>query len=424
MKLILWIVCCSMAASTAIAQHQREAIYAEFVLYNKRKRLEKDLRDNIVGRTFLQEINEDNEHRFEAACNAITQFQFTGDTVQAGFQKMLEAYPRLHNDTRRALLEALYAVYPSEYQSKVHAILLSESDPRLFAMASVYLYRNDNSIENTNQIKISMVEQFPDYDSSDLLLELERYIDLEAQTRKKPIPALKDLIQYQQRLGNKVIWSFQRWNRDYPGMAAVQNADGSFIKRSDGRIMLFEQLARSGSSLPFFLTNGNTPQGLYRIQGTGISRNNFIGPTPNIQLLMPFEDSLSKFFLNAWDSSAQPLTQYSDLLPPSWRSYRPLRESFYAGKIGRSAIIAHGSTIDPEYFRGKNYYPLTPTQGCLCTKELWNVTNGRLLVSEQFNLFSAFMATPGHSGLLIVVNLNDEPGPVTREELERLIPVR
>jgi hypothetical protein len=98
-----------------------------------------------------------------------------------------------------------------------------------------------------------------------------------------------------------------------------------------------------------------------------------------------------------------------------------MMEAWNAGRIGRTEIIAHGSTIDPEYFKDKPYYPLTPTQGCLCAKELWNPTSGHLLVSEQFNLVSAFGSTSGSRGYLYVVNLDDQQKPVGRQEIEALV---
>jgi hypothetical protein len=42
-------------------------------------------------------------------------------------------------------------------------------------------------------------------------------------------------------------------------------------------------------------------------------------------------------------------------------------------------------------------------------------------VSEQFNLYSAFLSTPGNKGYLIVVNLDDQQKAVTREEIEKKI---
>jgi hypothetical protein len=248
----------------------------------------------------------------------------------------------------------------------------------------------------------------------------------------------------QRRIGQKVIYSFQRWDRDYPGLAIVQNADGRFVRDGQGRLQVFEQLARSGPDLPYFITNGSTPQGIYSIQGTDVSRTNFIGPTPNLQLLLPFEGSWAHYFQQSQDSTEIPgrtetpgqalapgqadeasaggapgidsLRLYRELLPPEWREYTPMMEAWTAGRIGRTEIIAHGTTIDPEYFKDKPFYPLTPTMGCLCAKELWNPTSGHLLVSEQFNLVSAFLATPGRKGYLYVIDVDDQHKPVSLGE--------
>ncbi len=186
----------------------------------------------------------------------------------------------------------------------------------------------------------------------------------------------------------------QRHNRDYPGMAIVQNADGTFMRNAEGRLMVFEQLARSASGLPYFIPDGNTPQGVYSIQGTATTYNKLIGPTPNLQLIMPYERKWNTYF-HAGDSTVySPASDmfwaYQQLLPPALRNSNALAEAYYAGKLGRNPIIAHGTTIDPEYFRNKPWYPLTPTMGCLCAKELWNVSNGRLLVSDQYNLDERF----------------------------------
>jgi len=109
------------------------------------------------------------------------------------------------------------------------------------------------------------------------------------------------------------------------------------------------------------------------------------------------------------------------LLPPSMRNMPFVTEAFYAGKSGRNSIIAHGTTIDPEYFRNKPWYPLTPTMGCLCSKEIWNVTNGKLLESDQFNLVNAFSATAGNKGYLYVIDLDNQKKQVSRAELERVV---
>jgi hypothetical protein len=276
-----------------------------------------------------------------------------------------------------------------------------------------------------NTLKIKMVENFPGYDTLDVLVELERYFNNYQHRPALDAGDIATLFRYQARLQKKVIYSFQRYNRDYPGMAIVQNADGRFMRHADGRLMVFQQLARSASNLPYFIKNGNTPQGVYSLLGTAVANNKLIGPTPNLQMIMPFENKWERYFQYptgmSWNPATDSLQLYLDLLPPSWRGAAFARESFYAGKIGRNAIIAHGSTIDPEYFRDKPFYPLTPTNGCLCAKELWNISNGRLLVSEQFNLVSAWNATPGSKGYLYVINVDDQQRAVTREDVESFV---
>ena len=422
----IWLVQFAIALAftwPVTGQTARENIYSSFALFSKRTQLQKELREQTIGATFAMPLDSDNEHKFESACLAISQFQFRGDDIKDGLGRMLNQYDELQYDTRRALLEAVYAVYPHQFQEEIEKVMGTETYPKLFAMCAAYRFRADPSVENSNAIKISMVEQFPHYDSLDLLLELEKYLNHSLQQKKNATPPLKDLVEYYRNSGRKVIYSFQRWNRDYPGMAIVQQANGQLMRHPDGRLMIFEQLARSASDLPYFITNGSTPQGIYSIRGTAVSGNNFIGPTPNLQLLMPYEGKWEQYFQlptdAIWDTTKNVLDLYHELLPASWRNYAPIHEVFYAGLIGRSEIIAHGTTIDPQYFIDKPYYPLTPTMGCLCAKEIWNVTNGKLLISEQFNLVSAFTATPGSKGLLVVINLDDQQKPVTRAELEQ-----
>jgi len=404
-----------------LCQSSREDIYSDFVLYNKRERLNKDLRENIISKTFAQHLDSNNEHKFESACKAISQFMIANEDVEKGFEQLFNQYDFIPYPTKRAFLEAVYGVYPTNYHKKVQLILEKETNPKLFAMSALYLYRMDSTLENVNHIKIRMIEQFPGYDTLDILSELEEYLHHHYSSTHRKTPDLVRLFAHQQTHGNKIIYSFQRWNRDYPGLAIVQNADGNFMRNAGGRLMVFQQLARSASDLPYFLTNGSTPQGIYSIQGTAVARNNYIGPTPNLQLLMPHEKNWEKYFHHPIDSTQDTLRLYQQLLPETWNTYTPMFEAWNAGKIGRTEIIAHGTTIDPEYFKDKPYYPLTPTMGCLSAKEVWNITSGKLLVSEQFNLVSTYIATPGQKGFLFVINIDNQHKSVTREEMERWV---
>ena len=467
---------------TAHAQSRREDIYSASVLYQKRMAMDKDLRERITGRNMSLPLDSNTEDKYMSACWAVSQFLIYNPSVEHGFDTLFYHYPDLSYDTKKALLEAVYAVAPQNYSDRIHNILDNETDPKLFALCAAYLYRTDTSTGNGNTLKIRMVEKFPDYDSLPLLHELADYLSYHTQRIRHQPPNLAILFEYQRTKRQKTIYSFQRWDRDYPGLAIIQDENGRFIKDAQGRLQIFQQLARSGSDLPYFITNGSTPQGIYSIQGTDVSRINLIGPTPNIQLLMPFEDTWEKFFHQETDTllqtpntpdqntdalqshsltnslqpqapihslqphsltnSLQPhsiantlqpqasidslqtyLQAYLQLLPPDWRAYTPMLEAWSAGRIGRTEIIAHGTTIDPEYFKDKPFYPLTPTMGCLCAKELWNPTSGHPLVSEQLSLVNAWRHTSPnesstHSGYLYVINIDDQHTPLTRTEVE------
>ncbi|HEY4337418.1 MAG TPA: hypothetical protein VGM89_16015 [Puia sp.] len=400
LAMLLWLV-----AAAGFAQTRREDIYTDFVLYNKRVALENDLRDRVVAKHFSAPLDSNTEDGYLSALWAVEQFLFDGPVVEAGFDRLFAGYAGLSMDTRRALLEAVYAVAPERYREKVADVMAGEADAHLFALCAVYLFRTDTGTDNANALTIRMVERFPGYDTMPVLHELQRYIHFV----RPGLPAVGELFAWGREKGVKTIYSIQRWDRDYTGLAIVQNADGSFVRDGNGRLQVFEQLARSGPGLPYFLTNGNTPQGVYSITGTDISKTNYIGPTPNLQLLLPGEGKVDT------------LERYRALLPAGWREYAPMYEAWAAGAIGRTEIIAHGTTIDPDYYKGKPFYPLTPTMGCLCAKELWNVTTGHPLVSEQNNLVNAFLATPGRKGFLIVVNLDDQRRAVSREEVEALV---
>ncbi len=403
----LLLVAAILISLDSSAQFIPEPIHSDFVLYQKRIAFDKHMREQIINATFAQPLDSNTEEKYREACWAISQFLLRSPEIQKGFHTIFNNYSLLEEETRRSLIEAVYGVYPVEYKAEINKLIQNESIPKLFAMQAAYLYKLDQSAANVNYLNALLVKRFPNYFEYAILAELEKYLQSHQSFVTQPTPGFASLFDHRKQAKQKTIYSFQRWNRDYPGLAIIQNEDGSFAKDSTGKLLVFQQLARSASDLPYFLTNGSTPQGIYSIQGIAISRQNLIGPTPNIQLVMPGEAD-SVFWHSPYDSARTLLENYLDLLPVSWRDYAPITESFYAGKIGRTEIIAHGTTIDPDYYKDKPFYPLTPTMGCLCARETWNIFNGTLLESEQLNFSKAFLATPGTTGYLIVINLDNQ----------------
>lgn len=374
---------------------------------------ERTIRTNLSG-----PLDAETEYRFQSAFYTVTQFLIDDSIVFAGFDKVIQRYDALEWETRRSFLEAVYALNPKKYTNAIETILSKEIHPKGAAMAALFVFRNDS----TKQKKIiyTINRRFPDYTNVPVLSELMKWMLTGTVIKEEKLPDLNELFASQNEHRRKMIYSFQRKNRDYPGIAIIQGEDGKFVRDENGELITIRQLARSASNLPYFITNGNTPQGIYSLQGVDISANLLIGPTPNIQMIMPFE-KYWKWFFHADADSTYPLLSYLNILPESWRDYLPVQEAFFAGKTGRTEIIAHGSTIDPVYFTGKPFYPISPTLGCLCAPENWNVTTGKLTTSEQFRLVDTYYSQPGNDGYYIVLNLDDKKQAVSREEIEMLV---
>lgn len=334
---------------------------------------------------------------------------------------MFEQYYRLDASTRQALLTAVYGIYPVTFKDNIQQVLPYERDPKLFAIAALYDYRADSSLSNRNRLLRQMDKQFAASNQNPLFIQLRSYLLRHISDRQTPTPSVLELFRYQQLWKQKTVYSFQRWDRNYSGLCIVQYEDGHFARDKNGQLKIFRQLARSGSGLPSFITNGNTPQGIYRIAGSRVSIDKLIGPTPTLQSILPFQSD-SVFFRNLpYDSTGTKLDNYKLLLPPSWQSYTPMQESFWAGAIGRRYIVIHGSTLDGSFFKDWSFYPNSPTDGCLSTLESWDSITGGIDQSDQLDLVNTFHATPGGLGLLEVVNLDNQKKNVTAAEINTLV---
>ncbi len=394
-------------------------IHTDFVKQERRSRFDQYLQNNTIAETFSSDLDEDSEDAFESSCLSATQFMIRNDYVKSGLNKMIAAYNTLSFSTKRAMLAAIYSLYPTQYKDAVTVIFNTEKDPKLFSITAAYLCRIQPDYAFQRKVSLN-IGKIPGGDTLLVLIELRKYIANYNIQKSKQTPNLIDLFVAQKTHQIKTVYSFQRWNRNYAGLAVVQLEDGSFCRDENGKLLVFRQLARAATNLPYFLTNGNTPQGIFSINGTDVSRNLLIGPTPNIQTILPFERDYIYWFMG-YDSLRTPYDNYTQLLPTTWRNYMPITEAFYAGKCGRSEIIMHGTTIESKYFQKEHFFPLAPTDGCLCANETWNAEDGTLAKSDQLGLVNTFNRTPERRGLLFVINISNDAKPVSVLDIEPYI---
>ena len=397
-------------------------LYASYTTKAAREKMNERIIKNTITKNLSLPITEDTEGYWEDAFNAMQVFDVKTPFTQ---QKVLQAFDSVEwrsPSFQRSLLEVTYAMFPDTFDTLVLDLIDKTFYNKIFAMGVECLLNTSSADVYKESLYTLMLEKFgAEFYKDPTLLMLSK--KLISNYEDEPLfieKVLPELLNRNFLRGKVIMYSFQRKNRDYPGTVILRNAAGNFITDSSGEIFNIPQLARSISGLPFYLTNGNTPAGIYRMYGFGVSMSNFIGPTANIQMGMPVELSLQKFFDDTTIlDSAWTIDWYQKLIPPYLKDYLPLYNSYYAGLIGRREVIAHGTTIDPRYYNNKSWYPLTPTQGCLCTKEIWE---GKRVESDQQKLVNGLLKAGGAKGYCVVIEVDDKQAPVTLKDIKPYLP--
>jgi hypothetical protein len=397
-------------------------LYTSYTTNAARLKLKERLIKNSITKNLLLPLSDSTEEDWEDAFSAIEVMEYNTPFTRGKIHAAFDSIEKRSISFQRALLEVAFTNYPGQFRLQTESLLNQTLDPKIFAMCAEYLIQNKNDSGLKNKISTKLFEKFGDsFLINPVLSTLQgRLIKPVSKKIFTVKEVLKQILNKNFLPGKIVMYSFQRKDRDYPGMVLIRNANGDFIKDSLGNIFHVPQLARSITNLPGYLRNGNTPQGIFRMYGFGVSMSSFIGPTANVQMGMPVELSLQKFFDDSTIlDSVWTIDRYQKLIPLNFRDYLPLYEAYYAGLIGRSEIIAHGTTIDPAFYFGKAYYPLTPTQGCLCTKEIWN---GKRLESDQQKLVNGLLKAGGANGYCVVIEIDDKNAPVTINDLISYLP--
>jgi hypothetical protein len=391
-------------------------LYTSYTTDAARAKMNERLIKNTINKNLLLPLSDDTEENWQDAFNAMEVMDYKTPFTEQKIRIAFDSIDIRSISFQRALLEVAYTNYPGEFLLQTQSLLDKTINPKIFAMCAEYIIQHKQDDDIKNKLSKKVVEKFSDSANKNPILFMLQTRLATHHINSLSINEVLNEILNKNFLPNQIVmYSFQRKNRDYPGMALIRNANGNFVTDSLGNIFNILQLARGISNLPGYLTNGNTPQGIFRMYGFSVSMSNFIGPSANVQMGMPVEISMKKFFDDSTIlDSVWTMDRYQKLIPQKLQNYLPLYLSYYSGLAGRSEIIAHGTTIDPKFYVGKPYYPLTPTQGCLCTKEIWN---GKRLESDQQKLVNALLKAGGANGYCVVIELDDKNAPVLIEEI-------
>ena len=341
----------------------------------------------LADATISLPLNRDNHAQLASAFWAMEIMQYRPSHAQSAIRYQIPLLTKQPAFYQRAFLQMLHSLYPKQYSQEISSIWKDLDGTKNQAMALEYLAMNGVFPED-----FKLIEN----DSSHLFYYAER-------RSKKIQPISADALLDPSFFPNQLlVVSLQHNDRNIPGAIRFRLPNHTWYKRSDGSIWEAPQLARAITNLPYYLTNGNTPQGLYVLDGFAVSENDWIGPTTNLQMRMPFETDRIHFF--AGDSTQNWENGYKSLLGPLANKTQ-LWESFIAGKLGRTEIIAHGTTIDPTWYKNQPYFPNTPSLGCLCSPELWDEKGIRVKSAQQEWIEVLQSLGGGQQGYLLVVDI-------------------
>ncbi len=402
--IIAFTCCCDMKTASDRTRVER-------AVKSQREQFRHELIHQTIYGNLKFPVTPENEDNWMSAFWGMELGLYRSDSVLHALKRVGGSFSDRSHAFQRSFLEAAYCLYPDEFITEVRKIADQAISPKIFAMAVLYLKQACGLSEE--DIETTIIRKFPQWQNDPILLMLMNYGAGNSQNDRPP---LVDLLAHPFEKGKIVIYSFQRQNRNYTGLTIIRKGSGTFLRREDGSIFSIPHFARSVSALPGFLTNGNTPQGILSIQETDVSENVFIGPTPNLQLVLPYEVDVGIYFHDDNLSGTEwTIEDYNALLPKSWQNALSIHEAYYAGQAGRTEIISHGTTIDPNFYINEPYFPNTPSLGCLTALELWSEKDGRRLHSNQAALMNEFKSW--QQGYFVVVDLDDKKQPVHPEEI-------
>lgn len=371
----------------------------------------RNLVQQTINKNLDKPLNDSSAEDWQGAFNALEVLQYHSPWINGRIEIAVKEMHAMPVSFQKSFLELLNSNYPETHYTDVKLLLMQTNEPKIFALCANYILRSAHATEDVNFLAVKTKQQLVTYPDNPILQQLLYQL----QNFNKPFKKIpvELLLKKNYMPGQVLVISFQRCNRDYPGLVMVRSANGDFIKDSTGLFFSAPQLARSITNLPGYLSNGNTAEGIYRMKGYDVSRSIFIGPTVNVQLSMPFERKSAHFYNNpSLTDTMWNINMYRNLLPDGLREYYPLYQTYYAGKAGRTEIIIHGTTLNPAFYSGKPYYPLTPTLGCLTSKEIWNEETGQRQESDQQLLINTMIKAGGSNGYAIVINIDDAERPV------------
>jgi hypothetical protein len=326
----------------------------------------------------------------------------------------------------------LYLSHPGFYQKtgqRFLEIVERSSDPEWVAVALSGLAQSGLSPTEQKRLSEQVKKRFPNWTKNVYLqTTLREMVDAAA---PQAVPPVADLLKWQIAPQQVHLYVLCRRDRRVLCRAVLKDREGEFVRTGD-RLWSMPLLLESIHGLGWNFTRGQTPQGIYRVEGVVPQPDDEFfrayGQFDLVNLYVPFEPGAKQFIPGRSGTFAGALNSYQAMLPPTWRDYRPIHQSYWAGKAGRGLFRIHGTGEAPTFFNGKDKnfpdsFEWNPTIGCLSARELYS-EQGKLLQADMPKLLYALQTLGGRNftGYMVVVDVpTDTNQAISLKEVEALV---
>lgn len=402
----------------------------------QRQKQERQIRpENYDLERFAVNANTENHWRHLLWTTAVIEPRETFVAEALNQILMMTVRPGLSNSQVRTVDQAmkvgtqLYLSDPNFYGSlgqRFVDIVEQSRDPEWVAVALSTLVKGKVSITELTRLSELAKSRFPGWSTNVYLQTTLQEIADTADSQS--LPPLKDLLEWEIAPRQLHLYVLCRSDRRVLCRTVLKDRNGQFVRQQD-ELWSVPLLLESIHSLGWNFTRGQTPQGIFRIEGTVPQPDDEFfrayGQFPLVNLYVPFEAGAKQFLHQRSGAFSGSLADYQAMLPTSWQGYRPIQQSFWAGKAGRGLFRIHGSGEAVDFFRGKDKavpesYNWNPTIGCLSARELYN-EKGQLIHADMPKILKTLRMVGGNNftGYLIVVDVpGEDTEPVSLQQIE------
>jgi hypothetical protein len=210
---------------TVSAQPAAEILYAKDTKTANRERLYKNLVNNAITKNLSYPLTDSTEENWMDAFNAMELIRYKSPWTDSRIHQAFDGIENRSDDFQRSLVELVNSMYPSDFSKEVARLLNVVTSEKTFAMCAEYTAATQPAL--IPEIK-AKANQWLNKDKENAIIKILCY-RLDHYTDKNVPPSLREILHQSYFKNAVVVYSFQRKNRNYPGLVIVRDSAGNFL---------------------------------------------------------------------------------------------------------------------------------------------------------------------------------------------------